>query len=125
MQVQHHIGVAGQALQHQALGLQLGVGTLRGERGGQRRADQFGVVPGIIPEQVFDLVADGFTEVDKQAIEVLPALQLIATQRDIHQHLFQAHRIGDGHQHDLAAQAAGRCQLRQLHLEVPRHQHAR
>jgi len=124
MQVQHHVGVAGQALQYQSLRLQLGCGGLPGQGGAQCGANQFDIVLRIISEQRLDLVAHLITEVDKQAIEVLPALQLVAAQGDIHQHLFQAHRVGDGHQHDLAQQPPSRRQFGEAHLQVPGHQHA-
>ncbi|MNY02455.1 hypothetical protein D3C86_1350270 [compost metagenome] len=124
MQVEHHIGVAGQPLQGQALGLQLGGGALPGQRIAQAAADQLQVVLRIVTELALYHVADFLTEVDEPAVEVLAAFQLVAAQRHIHQHLFQAHRVGDGHQHDFAAQASGGFQLRQALLEVPGHQHA-
>ncbi len=125
MQVQHHVGIAGQALQHQALGLQLGSRRLRRKGQAQGVANKLDVVRGVVAQQVFDLIADLLTEVDKQAIEILPAFQLVAAQRNVHQHLLKSHRIGDGHQHDLTAQAPSRRQLRQAQLQVPGHQHAR
>ena len=125
MQVQHHVGITGQALQHQALGVQLGLGGVPGQGAGQCTADQLGITLRIIAQQFFHLVADVFAEVDEQAIEVLPAFQFVAAQGDVHQHLFQAHRVGDRHQHDFAAQAPDRFKLCQARLEVPGHQHAR
>ncbi len=125
VQVQHHVGIAGQPLQGQALGLQLRAGGLAGEGVAQMCADQFEVVLRIVAELALDGVADFFAEVDEPAIEVLPALQFVATQRHVHQHLFEADRVGHRHQHDLAAQAAGGFQLRQTLLEVPGDEHAR
>ncbi|MNS67268.1 hypothetical protein D3C72_1005160 [compost metagenome] len=124
MQVEHHVGVAGQSLQGQALGLQLGVGSLSGQRFAQAAADQLPVVLRIVTELALDRVADLFTEVDEPAVEVLAAFQFVAAQWYIHQHLFQTHRVGDGYKHDFAAQATGGFQLCQALLEVPGHQHA-
>ncbi len=103
---------------------ELGAGGLPGQRIAQVAADQLQVVLRIVTELAFDRVADFLTEVDEPAVEVLAAFQFVATQRHIHQYLFQAHRVGDGHQHDFAAQATGGFQFRQALLEVPGHQHA-
>ncbi len=125
MQVQHHVSVAGQALQHQALGLQLGLRGVRRKGQAQGVANEFDVVLGVLSQQVFDLIANLVAEVDKQAIEVLPAFQFVAAQWDVHQHLFQAHRVGDRHQHDFTQQPSGSGQLGKARLQVPGHQHAR
>ncbi|WLI76988.1 hypothetical protein Q5705_20975 [Kosakonia sp. H02] len=81
MQVEHHVGVAGQSLQGQALGLQLGAGGLPGQRVAQVAADQLQVVLRIVTELAFDRVADFLAEVDEPAVEVLAAFQFVATQR--------------------------------------------
>ncbi|MNP12817.1 hypothetical protein D3C76_1050680 [compost metagenome] len=124
MQVQHHVGIAGQPLQGQALGLQLGAGGLACQGLAQAVADQFEVALRVVAELAFDRIADLFAQIDEPAVEVLPAFELIAAQRYIHQHLFQAGRVGHGHQDDFAAQSASGFQLGQALLEVPRHQHA-
>ena len=95
-----------------------------GQRLAQAFADQFDVVLRILAEVALDLVADLIGEIDEAAVEVLAALQFVAPQRHVHQYLFQAHRVGHRHQHDLPAQAALAFQLGQALLEVPGHQHA-
>ncbi|MNP65604.1 hypothetical protein D3C76_1612090 [compost metagenome] len=71
-----------------------------------------------------DFVADFVTQVEEMTVEVFAALQLVASQGHIHQHLIQARRVGDGHQHNLAAQQALAFQVRQALLEVPGHEHS-
>ncbi|MNG14447.1 hypothetical protein D3C84_981990 [compost metagenome] len=125
MQVQHHVRIAGQSLQGQALGLQLGAGGLPGQGIAQTVADQPEVALRIVTELAFDLITDRFAHIDEPAIEVLTAFELEATQRNFQQHLFQTDRIGHWHQYDLAAQPAGGFEFRQVFLEVPGHQHPR
>ncbi|MNT24021.1 hypothetical protein D3C72_1594700 [compost metagenome] len=87
-------------------------------------ADQGNVVRRILAQVRFDLIADLVAQVDEVAIEILATLQLEAAQRHIHQHLFQADRVGDRHQYDFAAQQALGFELAQALLEVPGDQHA-
>ncbi|MNP56452.1 hypothetical protein D3C76_1511760 [compost metagenome] len=79
----------------------------------------------VLGEVGFDLIADRIAQVDKITVEVLTALQLEAAQRHIHQHLFEADRVGHGHQDDFTAQHAVGFEFAQALLEVPGHQHAR
>ena len=125
VQVQHHIGIAGQALQYQALGLQGGAGRVCVQAAAQVFADQCKVVRRVLGEVFFDQVADAVRQVDEVAIEVLAALQFKTPQWCVQQHLLQAHRVGHRDQNDLALQSALLFQLGQTALEVPGYQHAR
>ncbi len=79
----------------------------------------------VVSQAGFDIIADLRAEVAEPAIEVLPALQLVTAQRRVHQHLFQANRVGDRHHDDFTQQAAGVFQLGQTLFQVPGDQHAR
>ncbi|MNC52158.1 hypothetical protein D3C75_1014890 [compost metagenome] len=59
VQVQYHVGIASQALQDQALGLQRRARGVRVQPPAQVFADQRKVVCRIIGQVFFDLVADG------------------------------------------------------------------
>lgn len=77
---EHHIGIAGQALQGQALGLQLGAGRMPCQRLAQAAPNQRQVVLWVLAQLPFDLISDLFAQVDKPAVEILPAFQLIASE---------------------------------------------
>ncbi|MND95921.1 hypothetical protein D3C80_881890 [compost metagenome] len=125
MQVEHHVSVAGQPLQGQALGLQRGGGIQTRQGTVQAGAHQVGIVLRIVIQVRFDVVTDFIAQVEKITVEVLAALQFVAPQGDVHQHLLQARRVGDGYQHDFAAQQALSLQGCQTLLEMPGHEHAR
>ncbi len=125
VQVQHHVGVAGQALQGQSQRLQLGGRRYGIQRRQQAVPYQRTIVLCVGRESGFDVITDLSAEVAEPAIEVLAAFQLVAAQRGVHQHLFQADRVGHGHHDDFAQQAPGVFQFGQTLLQVPGHQHAR
>ena len=97
---------------------------MRGQRLAQVLADDVQVMRRVVVEQPFNLIADLCAQVQKVAVEILPAFQLVTAQRDVHHHLLQANRVGHGHQHDFAVQAACAFQLGQALFQVPGHQHA-
>ena len=119
MQVQHHIGIAGQCLQGQALRVQLCARHLCAEQFSQLAANQLQVLCGIVAELAFKGVTNLRAQVQEVAVEVLPALQFVAAQRDIHHYLLEASRVGHWHDDDLTEQAPGRLQFCKALLEVP------
>ena len=124
VQVQYHIRIARQGLQGQTLRLQLGCRHLCGQRLAQVLADDLPVMLRVLGQQPFDFITDLHAQVQKVAVEVLSAFQLITPQRDVHDHLFQPDRVGHGHHHDFAAQATGAFEFGQVFFQMPRHQHA-
>mmetsp|Transcript_9628 Transcript_9628/g.22429 ORF Transcript_9628/g.22429 Transcript_9628/m.22429 type:complete len:283 (+) Transcript_9628:4067-4915(+) len=124
VQVECDVGVAGQTHQRAAQRLQLRVGR-RSQHGGFQRAAQHGHIGLRVGAELrLHGLGHGVDLVGVVAVEVLAGGQLEAAGMHMQQVLGQADRVGHGHQHDLAAQAAGGLQRIQLQAQVVGHQHA-
>ncbi|MNH17285.1 hypothetical protein D3C79_769530 [compost metagenome] len=74
VQVQDQVGIAGQPLQGQALGLQGGVCRVCIQATAQVLTNQGKVVVGVLGQMALHLVANAVGKVDEVAVEVFAAL---------------------------------------------------
>jgi len=118
VQVQHDVGVDAQAQQRAAQAFER---RARGQRLGelaQRLAHEGDVGVRIGPQPAIDAREHALVQVGVVAVEVLAAAQVEAAHRRLQHALREADRVGHGHQHDLADDAAFGLQRRQALAQV-------
>ncbi len=125
VQVQHHVGVAGEAGEGQTQGMQLAARLLGGQMLDHGPADEGDVRLGVVAQPALQALGDGVEEVRPVAVEIAAAALLVAAHVLAVGELREADGVGVGHQDHLPGDGTAPLGLFEQAVEVVLDQQAR